>query len=147
MSFANKSTSTLYCRLVVSLSLIFNLVISDPNIIRLRRSEESLDNIKQYYVWCRAGDEGKYTALTNIYGVLTIGQCIVFCRVSRKKRERMRLNFFVLLQTRRSAIWLAGKMNKDGHAVALLTGQSTVEQRIAVLNRYLYLLLSLTFMM
>ena len=71
---------SLYCRLAVSLFL----VISDPNIIRLRRSEESLDNIKQYYVWCRAGDEGKYTALTNIYGVLTIGQCIVFCRVSRE---------------------------------------------------------------
>ncbi|XP_011406688.1 PREDICTED: ATP-dependent RNA helicase DDX19A-like [Amphimedon queenslandica] len=95
-----------------------NKIISDPNIIRLRRSEESLDNIKQYYVWCTAGDEGKYTALTNIYGVLTIGQCIVFCR------------------TRKSAIWLAGKMNKDGHAVALLTGQSNVEQRIAVLNRF-----------
>lgn len=27
-------------------------------------------------------------------------------------------------------------MNKEGHAVALLTGQSTVEQRIAVLDRY-----------
>uniref|UniRef100_A0A1X7TVM0 Uncharacterized protein n=1 Tax=Amphimedon queenslandica TaxID=400682 RepID=A0A1X7TVM0_AMPQE len=60
-----------------------NKIISDPNIIRLRGSEESLDNIKQYYVWCTAGDEGKYTALTNIYGVLTIGQCIVFCRTKK----------------------------------------------------------------
>lgn len=50
--------------------------------IHLKRSEETLDNIKQYYVWCPSGDDGKYTALINIYGILTIGQCIVFCHVS-----------------------------------------------------------------
>ena len=38
-------------------------------------------------------------------------------------------------QTRKSAIWLAGKMSKEGHAVALITGESTIEQRIAVLDR------------
>ena len=31
-------------------------------------------------------------------------------------------------------------MNKEGHAVALLTGQSTVEQRIAVLDRYVIII-------
>ena len=31
---------------------------------------------------------------------------------------------------------LAAKMTKEGHAVALLTGESTPEQRIAVLNRF-----------
>lgn len=31
---------------------------------------------------------------------------------------------------------LAAKMSKEGHAVALLTGESTPEQRIAVLNRF-----------
>lgn len=37
-------------------------------------------------------------------------------------------------------------MNQEGHAVALLTGQATVEQRIAVLNRFVYPpLLSLSF--
>lgn len=40
-------------------------------------------------------------------------------------------------------------MNQEGHAVALLTGQATVEQRIAVLNRFvsfsLLSLLSLSF--
>jgi len=39
------------------------------------------------------------------------------------------------MQTRRSAQELAGKMARDGHAVALITGESTIEQRIAVLNR------------
>ena len=42
----------------------------------------------------------------------------------------------VLFQTRKAASWLAQKMTEDGHAVALLSGEITVEQRIAVLNRF-----------
>ena len=61
--------------------LCVSLVISNPNILQLKRSEESLDNIKQFYVWC-TGEDGKFVALSNLYGVLTIGQCIVFCHVS-----------------------------------------------------------------
>uniref|UniRef100_A0A1X7TVE5 RNA helicase n=1 Tax=Amphimedon queenslandica TaxID=400682 RepID=A0A1X7TVE5_AMPQE len=94
-----------------------NKIILDPDVIRLRRLEESLDNIKQYYVQCRAGDEEKFAALTNIYGVLTIGQCIVSCCTSG------------------SAIWLADKMKEEGHAVALLTNRSSIQQRNDVLNR------------
>ena len=58
-------------------------VVPDPIIIRLRREEESLDNIKQYYVVCR-DKEDKIQALSNMYGVVPIGQCIVFCHVSVK---------------------------------------------------------------
>ena len=58
-------------------------VVPDPIIIRLRREEESLDNIKQYYVVCR-DKEDKFQALSNMYGVVSIGQCIVFCHVSVK---------------------------------------------------------------
>ena len=43
---------------------------------------------------------------------------------------------FLLFQTRKAASWLAQKMTEDGHAVALLSGEITVEQRIAVLNRF-----------
>ena len=57
------------------------IIVPNPLIIRLLREEESLDNIKQYYVKCRDIDE-KYTAITNIYGVITIGQAIIFCHVS-----------------------------------------------------------------
>lgn len=81
MEFARKGLTLNTFRIIMSLPPSL-LVISEPNIIHLKRSEESLDNIKQYYVWCTAGDEGKFTALTNLYGVLTIGQCIVFCHVS-----------------------------------------------------------------
>ena len=42
----------------------------------------------------------------------------------------------LLFQTRKAASWLSQKMSRDGHAVALLSGEITVEQRIAVLNRF-----------
>ena len=58
-------------------------IVPDPIIIRLRREEESLDNIKQYYVVCR-DKEDKFQALSNIYGAVFIGQCIVFCHVGVK---------------------------------------------------------------
>lgn len=92
-------------------------IIPDPIILRLKREEESLDNIKQYFVTC-SNEDDKFKALANIYSVISIGQAMVFCR------------------TRKSAMGLAAKMTKEGHAVALLTGESTPEQRIAVLNRF-----------
>lgn len=93
------------------------MIISNPVVIRLRKEEESLENIRQYYVLCSSMDE-KFQAISNIYGVLAIGQTIVFCH------------------TRQSAVWLAGQMTKEGHAVALLSGELTVDQRIAVLSRF-----------
>lgn len=56
-------------------------VIPEPNIIRLRREEETLDNIKQFYVSCK-NKEDKLEALYNLYGTLTVAQAIVFCHVS-----------------------------------------------------------------
>ncbi|XP_043189230.1 DEAD-box helicase Dbp80-like [Amphibalanus amphitrite] len=92
-------------------------IVSNPVIIKLKREEESLDNIKQYYVECMS-EESKYQAISNIYGVITIGQAIIFCH------------------TKRTASWLANKMIADGHSVALLSGELTVEQRISVLDRF-----------
>ena len=56
-------------------------VVPDPIILWQR---ESLENIKQYYVVCR-DKEDKLQALSNMFGVVSIGQCIVFCHVSVKK--------------------------------------------------------------
>ncbi|KAH1001994.1 DEAD-box helicase Dbp80 isoform X1 [Dendroctonus ponderosae] len=92
-------------------------IVKNPIVIRLRREEESLDNIGQYYFKCSTADE-KYNALTNIYGTLSIGQAIIFCR------------------TKKMAEWLSQKMSNDGHAVAILSGDLTVEQRINVLDRF-----------
>jgi ATP-dependent RNA helicase DDX19/DBP5 len=56
-------------------------IVPNAYVISLKREEESLDNIKQYYVMCRTHEE-KYAAITNIYGVVTIGQAMIFCHVS-----------------------------------------------------------------
>lgn len=55
-------------------------IVPNPVIIKLKREEESLDNIKQYYVICKSLEE-KYSAISNIYGVITIGQAMIFCHV------------------------------------------------------------------
>jgi ATP-dependent RNA helicase DDX19/DBP5 len=93
------------------------MVLYSSQIIRLKREEESLDNIGQYWVQCET-EQLKYNAIANIYGVVTIGQAIIFCH------------------TRKTASWLSQKMTKDGHAVALLSGELTVEERIQVLDRF-----------
>jgi ATP-dependent RNA helicase DDX19/DBP5 len=92
-------------------------IVPNPVVIKLKREEESLDNIKQHYVMCHKLED-KYKAITNIYGVITIGQAMIFCH------------------TRKAAAWLAEKMSRDGHSVAVLSGDLTVEQRIAVLDRF-----------
>lgn len=43
---------------------------------------------------------------------------------------------FFFIQTRRMASWLATQMTKEGHQVALLSGEMTVEQRAAVIDRF-----------
>lgn len=57
------------------------IIVPNPIIMKLKREEESLDNIKQYYVKC-SNEQEKYMALTNIYGVIGIGQAIIFCHVT-----------------------------------------------------------------
>ena len=92
-------------------------IVSSPVTIKLRREEESVVNIKQYYVNCDS-PEAKYRSIANIYGVVTIGQAIIFCH------------------TRKTASWLVEKMTEEGHAVALLSGELSTDQRMNVLDRY-----------
>ncbi|XP_074055510.1 ATP-dependent RNA helicase DDX19B isoform X2 [Macrotis lagotis] len=92
-------------------------VVPDPNIIKLKREEETLDTIKQYYVMCSNRDE-KFQALCNLYGAITIAQAMIFCH------------------TRKTAGWLAAELSKEGHQVALLSGEMMVEQRAAVIERF-----------
>uniref|UniRef100_A0A674P7W0 RNA helicase n=1 Tax=Takifugu rubripes TaxID=31033 RepID=A0A674P7W0_TAKRU len=92
-------------------------IVPDPNIIKLKREEETLDTIKQYYVLCNSREE-KFKALCNIYGAITIAQAMIFCH------------------TRKTAGWLAGELSREGHQVALLSGEMQVEQRAAVIERF-----------
>lgn len=92
-------------------------IVPNPVTIRLRREEESLDNISQYYISAR-DKEGKFEALSNIYGTLSIGQSMIFCH------------------TRKTASWLNEKMTQEGHAVALLSGELAIEDRASVIRRF-----------
>ncbi|XP_051947911.1 ATP-dependent RNA helicase DDX19A [Xyrauchen texanus] len=92
-------------------------IVPDPNIIKLKREEETLDTIKQYYVLCNS-KEDKFNALCNIYGAITIAQAMIFCHVNSENNR------------------LAGQMSKEGHQVALLSGEMVVEQRAAVIERF-----------
>jgi len=58
-------------------------IVKEPMIIRLRRQDESLVSIKQMFVKCD-NFELKYKALSDIYGLLTVGQSIIFCQVNFK---------------------------------------------------------------
>jgi ATP-dependent RNA helicase DDX19/DBP5 len=56
-------------------------IVSNAMVFKLKREEQSLDNIKQYYIECESVDD-KFTALSNIYGTISIGQSMIFCHVS-----------------------------------------------------------------
>lgn len=58
------------------------MMVPNAVIIKLRREEESLDNIEQYYVQCDDLNS-KYKAMANVYGICTVGQMIIFCQVCR----------------------------------------------------------------
>ena len=57
-------------------------IITNPVVLKLKKEEQSLDNIKQFYVKCRS-EEDKFQALANIYGTVSVGQAMVFCHVSQ----------------------------------------------------------------
>lgn len=106
--------SATYCEDVMQFA---EQIVPDPIVIKLKREEETIDTISQYYIECRNREE-KFEALSNIYGSISIGQAIIFC------------------DTKKNASYLVEKMAREGHAVALLSGDLTVEQRLAVLNRF-----------
>ncbi|XP_073513435.1 ATP-dependent RNA helicase DDX25 isoform X2 [Phyllobates terribilis] len=92
-------------------------IVPDPNIIKVKKEELTLENIRQFYDFCES-KEAKYEALTNMYVSMTIAQAIIFC------------------QTRKTANWLSKEMVKDGHAVALLSGELMVTERAKIIQRF-----------
>ena len=78
------------------------VIPNNPIVIRLRREEQSLDNIKQYFIEC-ADQEGKFQALSNIYGSISIGQSMIFCAVS----YQFLLNIYASVSIGQSMIFCA----------------------------------------
>lgn len=52
----------------------------EANQIYLKKEEVTVDAIKQLYLECD-GEDAKFDALSALYGCLTIGQSMVFCKV------------------------------------------------------------------
>ena len=92
-------------------------IVKDPIMLTLAREEQTLASIRQVFV-CVRSEEEKFEYLSNVYGIICIGQTIVFCK------------------SRIAASTLARRMQEDGHAVAVLTGEMDVMQRTAVLERF-----------
>ena len=54
-----------------------------------------------------------------------------------KSAKRTHTKFVrVFFQTRKTAAWLVERMQAEGHAVALLSGELTVEERIKILDNF-----------
>ena len=66
----------------------------EANQIFLKKEEVTVEAIKQLYLECD-GEEQKYNALSALYDIMSIGQSIVFCKVSSciKYREEYYLTF------------------------------------------------------
>lgn len=77
--------------------------------IAVKTEELSLDSIKQYWMNC-ANENDKYVTLTNIFGLLEIGQSIIFVHTVATAKE------------------LANRMRKDGYTVSLLHGKDMLPQ-------------------
>ncbi|VDN59870.1 unnamed protein product [Dracunculus medinensis] len=92
-------------------------IIKEAVLITVRREEQTLKNIKQYYVRC-ANREEKCEAVINLYGGLTIASAIIFC------------------YTRTSAEWLANRMAQRGHEVSVLHGAMSIENRAKIIQDF-----------
>ena len=53
-------------------------VVPKPMWTLLHDERVWLGNIKQYYAVSQSREE-KFETLSNMYGVVTVGQCVVFC--------------------------------------------------------------------
>ena len=81
--------------------------------------------------------EAKYRSIANIYGVITIGQVWIGTKNDLMINDSWSLSpqAMIFCHTRKTVNWLVEKMTAEGHAVALLSGELTVEERLIVLDR------------
>lgn len=72
--------------------------------IIVKHSELSLDGIQQFYMDCKR-ESAKYEVLTDLYGILNIGQSIIFVHTVKTAKE------------------LTTRMRENGYTVSLLHGK------------------------
>lgn len=94
-----------------------HMIVPTANEIALKREEVSVDSIKQFYIECQSYPH-KIEMLSLIYGLLTIGQSIVF------------------IATRDSAEEVKARMLSEGHRVSLIHGGMTPQERDIVIDDF-----------
>ncbi|KAI8838185.1 P-loop containing nucleoside triphosphate hydrolase protein [Chytriomyces cf. hyalinus JEL632] len=85
--------------------------------LRLRDPELTLKGIKQLYMDC-TGEDAKIEVLMALYGLLTIGQSIVFVRSQKKAEE------------------IVAKMEDEGHVVGFIHGALTGFDRDKIMDNF-----------
>ncbi|KAJ3365613.1 RNA helicase required for poly(A+) mRNA export [Allomyces javanicus] len=74
------------------------------NMIVLKREEVKVEAIKQFYLRVKGDKVAKFEKLSDLYGLLTVGQSIIFT------------------QTKATAMDVAKRMQAEGHQVSMITG-------------------------
>ncbi|CAI2341601.1 unnamed protein product [Caenorhabditis sp. 36 PRJEB53466] len=92
-------------------------IIKNAIVVMLKREEQALPNIKQFYVQCACRDS-KYAAIVNLYSGLAVASSVIFCH------------------TKASVMWLFENMKARGHQVDVLHGDMTVVERADTIIRF-----------
>lgn len=94
-----------------------HMIVPNANEITLKREEVSVESIRQFYIQCNSYPH-KMEMLSLLYGLLTVGQSIVF------------------IATRNSAEEVKSRMENEGHLVSLIHGGMTPEERDKVIDDF-----------
>ncbi|CAP23459.2 Protein CBG03203 [Caenorhabditis briggsae] len=92
-------------------------IIKNAIVVMLKREEQALPNIKQFFVQCACRDS-KYAAIVNLYSGLAVASSVIFCH------------------TKASVMWLYENMKARGHKVDVLHGDMSVVERADTIIRF-----------
>lgn len=106
----------------------------EANQIFLKKEEITVDAIKQLYLECD-GEEQKYNALSALYDIMSIGQSIVFCKVSSWCRG-VEGGKLIIVQRKDTADRIAKRLTDEGHSVASLHGDKMTRDRDDILDAF-----------
>ncbi|KAG6236928.1 RNA helicase required for poly(A+) mRNA export [Claviceps purpurea] len=89
----------------------------NANTLTLKTKELTVRGISQMFVDC-PNDDSRYDILCKLYGLMTIGQSVIFVR------------------TRKSATEIQRRMTEDGHRVTVLHGDFDSTERLELLGQF-----------
>lgn len=105
----------------------------EANQIFLKKEEVTVEAIKQLYLECD-GEEQKYNALSALYDIMSIGQSIVFCKVSYDSSLSRRNT--ANPKRKDTADKIAQRLTEEGHSVASLHGDKMTNERDEILDAF-----------